>query len=191
MKGVRCSWVDMQRIREALAAGARGDQKRLEHMRCVDHATVSAWKAVCDLMNALEGKCLISNKERFQPSHAAELARHFRKRERNSSRWTEAMKEEIVDWIERVEAEGLTVREVREQLGKASCPVQSQDKGCTPATLQELLDAGQRFGCIYADPPWQYGNQATRAATSNHYQTMPTEEIAALPVKALAADLAH
>ena len=28
-------------------------------------------------------------------------------------------------------------------------------------TLEEL--AGLKFGCIYADPPWQYGNQATRA----------------------------
>ena len=51
--------------------------------------------------------------------------------------------------------------------------------------------AGQKFGCIYADPPWKYGNQSTRGATDLHYQTMTLEEIAALPVANLAADRSH
>lgn len=51
--------------------------------------------------------------------------------------------------------------------------------------------AGQEFGCIYADPPWKYNNQGTRAATSNHYQTMTVDEIAAEPVSDLAADNCH
>ena len=50
---------------------------------------------------------------------------------------------------------------------------------------------GQKFGTIYADPPWQFSNQATRAATRNHYVTMTVEEICALPVAALAAEQAH
>ena len=57
------------------------------------------------------------------------------------------------------------------------------------ADLAEL--AGQQFGCIYADPPWQYSNQGTRAATDNHYPTMPLDDICAMPVKNLAADDAH
>lgn len=47
------------------------------------------------------------------------------------------------------------------------------------------------FGCIYADPPWQYGNQGTRAATDNHYSTMTIADLCAMPVDELAADDAH
>lgn len=50
---------------------------------------------------------------------------------------------------------------------------------------------GRRFGCIYADPPWQYGNQGTRAATDNHYQTMSVAELCQMPIGDLAADDAH
>lgn len=61
-----------------------------------------------------------------------------------------------------------------------------------PSRATELSElAGYSFGCIYADPPWKYGNQGTRAATDNHYQTMSLDEIAALPVASLAADDAH
>jgi len=51
--------------------------------------------------------------------------------------------------------------------------------------------AGQKFGTIYADPPWSYGNQGTRAATGNHYGTMSVADICAMPIKELAADDAH
>jgi hypothetical protein len=43
---------------------------------------------------------------------------------------------------------------------------------CAVSDLQTLAGAGKKFGCIYADPPWRYGNQGTRAATDNHYPTM-------------------
>lgn len=52
----------------------------------------------------------------------------------------------------------------------------------TCRTLAELIELGKRFRCIYADPPWGYGNQATRASTDNHYDTMSVEAIAAEPV---------
>lgn len=61
----------------------------------------------------------------------------------------------------------------------------------TVADLQALAESGRRFGAIYADPPWLYGNQATRASTGNHYGGMTVAEIAALPVARLAADNAH
>lgn len=63
--------------------------------------------------------------------------------------------------------------------------------GCSVDDLQKAADLGVKFGCIYADPPWQYGNQGTRAATDNHYDTMTIEQIAALPIAELAADDAH
>lgn len=50
---------------------------------------------------------------------------------------------------------------------------------------------GHRFGCIYADPPWAYSNQATRASTDNHYCTMSVDDLCAMPISGLAADDAH
>ena len=65
------------------------------------------------------------------------------------------------------------------------------NKTCTVADLNKLIDKGQRFGTIYVDPPWQYGNQGTRACTDDNYVTMTIEDIASLPVGELAAKDAH
>lgn len=59
------------------------------------------------------------------------------------------------------------------------------------ADLPALIERGARYGTVYADPPWAYGNQGTRAATGQHYVTMSVDEIAALPVKDVVLDLAH
>jgi N6-adenosine-specific RNA methylase IME4 len=66
-----------------------------------------------------------------------------------------------------------------------------EQEGCTLADLQSQITKGIKYGCIYADPPWAYGNQSTRAATGNHYVTMSVQDICDLPVKELAADEAH
>lgn len=50
---------------------------------------------------------------------------------------------------------------------------------------------GKKFGCIYADPPWLYGNQGTRSATSNHYDGLTVKQLCELPIKDLAAEDAH
>jgi N6-adenosine-specific RNA methylase IME4 len=57
--------------------------------------------------------------------------------------------------------------------------------------LHALVKEGKTFGTIYADPPWRYRNQGTRASTDKHYPTMTVDEIAALPVAGLAANDAH
>lgn len=62
---------------------------------------------------------------------------------------------------------------------------------CTTADLEALIAEGFRFGTIYADPPWPYGNQGTRAATKRHYDSPSLEWIAALPIAELVADAAH
>ncbi len=64
-------------------------------------------------------------------------------------------------------------------------------KDSTAVSLESLISAGHKFGCIYADPPWSYGNQATRASTDNHYGTMSVDDICALPVGDLADDVAY
>lgn len=57
--------------------------------------------------------------------------------------------------------------------------------------LADLGSQGLKFGTIYADPPWRYDDEDSRGAASHHYATMTVEEIAAMPVGALADDNAH
>lgn len=58
--------------------------------------------------------------------------------------------------------------------------------------LSELVTAGMKFGTIYADPPWRYNNQGTRASTDNHYAgDMSVVEICAMPIGELAAEKSH
>jgi N6-adenosine-specific RNA methylase IME4 len=63
--------------------------------------------------------------------------------------------------------------------------------GTVAPSLESLIASGQRFGTIYADPPWRYRNTRTRGAAERHYPTMSLEEIAALPVAELAAPVAQ
>ncbi len=99
-------------------------------------------------------------------------------------------------FLETAEREGLTRDELRERVrdfraGNALKLVAPPEDGCEVTDLLRLIDNGYRFGTIYADPPWKYDNQATRASTDNHYVTMSVEDIAALPIGKLAADNAH
>lgn len=57
--------------------------------------------------------------------------------------------------------------------------------------LQSLVEMGVRYRTIYADPPWSYSNEASRAAAVNHYQTMSLSDICAEPVSQLIAEDAH
>jgi hypothetical protein len=184
MKGVRCSWADMQKIRQALSNGRRGDQKRLELMRCVDKSTVATWRASSDVLDATDGKVEISQLSHFQPSHAVEIARAFR---RNGKQWSEDTKEQIAGWVRRCEDEALNVRELRRLLREPVRSAPGTKDGCTVAQLDLLAEREERFGTVYADPPWAYDNQATRASTGNHYETMSVDAICELPVGQLAA----
>jgi N6-adenosine-specific RNA methylase IME4 len=56
--------------------------------------------------------------------------------------------------------------------------------------LSVLTRRGCKFCCIYADPPWHY-DRSPRGAASHHYSTMTVEEIAALPIAALAGEVCH
>jgi N6-adenosine-specific RNA methylase IME4 len=54
---------------------------------------------------------------------------------------------------------------------------------------------GRTFQTILADPPWRFTNRTGKMAPEHHrlsrYETMMTEEIANLPVRAIAAEPAH
>jgi N6-adenosine-specific RNA methylase IME4 len=60
---------------------------------------------------------------------------------------------------------------------------------CGRDDLDLMIQRGVKFRTLYADPPWAYDNQGTRGSTDNHYRTMPTAEIAALPIEKLAAEV--
>ena len=62
---------------------------------------------------------------------------------------------------------------------------------CAVSDLYELIKRGKKFSTIYADPPWKYSNQATRSATSNHYDTMTVEDISNLPIPEFTTENAH
>ena len=59
------------------------------------------------------------------------------------------------------------------------------------ADLDMLIREGRRFSTIYADPPWPYSNQGTRAATSKHYPTMSVDSISDEPIPQLLTEQAH
>ncbi len=44
------------------------------------------------------------------------------------------------------------------------------------------------YSLIYADPPWQYGNNASNGAAKDHYETMSMADLKRLPVWALAEE---
>ena len=63
--------------------------------------------------------------------------------------------------------------------------------GTFATDLDVYVRSGKKWGCIYADPPWLYDNQGTRAATGNHYNGMTVDALCELPIGQLAADDAH
>ncbi len=49
------------------------------------------------------------------------------------------------------------------------------------------MTEANKYGIIYADPPWRYEQKSVRGAAEKQYPTMSIEEICALPVADLAA----
>lgn len=47
------------------------------------------------------------------------------------------------------------------------------------------------YATIYADPPWQFKNTASRGAAANHYPTLSVQQLCDLPVADLAAQNSH
>lgn len=52
--------------------------------------------------------------------------------------------------------------------------------------IHDLDSAAGLYRCIYADPPWQYGDAGCEGAAEHEYATMPIDEIKALNVAGLA-----
>ena len=98
----------------------------------------------------------------------------------------------LLDWCEETPKPRST-RELRGEVHRLRAKIgerPSQDT-CRIEDLFALADTGAKFGCIYADPPWLYDNQATRAATGNHYEGLTVEQLCDLPIRDLVANDAH
>jgi N6-adenosine-specific RNA methylase IME4 len=84
------------------------------------------------------------------------------------------------------------LRLVKQQQVKAVSVAVAQQTGDSVVDSLDLLIADEaKFSTIYADPPWPYKNQGTRAATSNHYPTMSVDDICEEPVEQLCRGQAH
>lgn len=113
--------------------------------------------------------------------------------------------------LDHARAEGWSQKELRRrvaQVRNTAKIIGAEDPAstyCKVDSLYRLIEKGVKFGAIYADPPWRYDNQGTRAATGNHYKAeldenevetqpaagMSVDELCALPVRELAGDDAH
>jgi N6-adenosine-specific RNA methylase IME4 len=104
-----------------------------------------------------------------------------------------ATQEEADEILARAVAEKLSRNDLRAEVArlKSTAYLRPNENTCTVSDLNLLIEAGTTFRTIYADPPWLYGNQGTRAATSNHYDGMTVEDICALPIEQLAHEDAH
>lgn len=89
--------------------------------------------------------------------------------------------------------ENQSTREMKAEIGKLKNRVglQPSEETGQVKCLVDAVEAGAKFGTIYADPPWIYDNQGTRAATGNHYEGLTVEQLCELPVRDLASDDAH
>jgi len=116
-----------------------------------------------------------------------------------SSRWQKFAAVSDEKWNEKLMAKEDSVELHTKdffQLAKSEAPKDGMSKPRNEdgnySNFQDIIDLGVKFGTIYADPPWRYSNQGTRAATDNHYDgTMSIDEIKALPVADITADKAH
>lgn len=111
--------------------------------------------------------------------------------------WTHHREAASLPLVERAEvlaraaADGLSTREVKALAKQEKNRVGVKHDTCTTDDLHVLVARGDKFGAIYADPPWVYDNQSTRAAQGNHYGGLSVDELCALPVRELAAKDAH
>lgn len=192
MRGVKCSWKEMARIKQAIAAMERGDGKRYAELKCVEPGTIAKWRRTLEVLPILqEGEMSISTFSHFQPSHAEQISRAFRKSKKPMMEHAG----EILDWVTKCEDEKLTVEDLRLALQKNGDSSIAKSHGLV-TDLQTLVDSEAKFPTIYADPPWQYSNKATRSAVDGdndaaYKSTMTVDEICAEPVSQLVTDKAH
>jgi len=95
------------------------------------------------------------------------------------------------------EQAGIVARGVKEILAKAK-EIRAEKAVVRRAERFQKINAAvaanaplpttKKYPIVYADPPWKFEAGDSDRATENHYPTMGMDEIAALPIGAIAAD---
>ncbi len=88
----------------------------------------------------------------------------------------------------------MSARQSTEPIEHVTDSASHQDRPQLPSIVrdfEQLLSINARFATVYADPPWEYDNQASRGAAANHYRTLNVEAIKSMPVKRLCTENAH
>jgi N6-adenosine-specific RNA methylase IME4 len=120
------------------------------------------------LGNGQRGNPTGANQYEGGNSHASEIP--LSKDDRLRFRQMAAAKTDIVEFIL---AATDTDELARSRLLKATKQTHSP---ALPRT-----NAQGAYGALVVDPPWRYGNAATRGAAEDHYRTMPLSELFKLP----------
>lgn len=138
-----------------------------------------------------------SKKNQSSPSERFSL-KPFGITPNQSSAWQRLAAVPEAEFTRHLRAADLAALTTRKLLGALMVTARrAANQGVKPASgasaedLDALVRRGETFGTIYADPPWLYDNQGTRAATGNHYSGMTVDDVCALPIEKLAAASAH
>lgn len=188
----------MQSFDDTLEVGRALARIRDEQLYKATHKTFSLY---------CESRWSISRRRAYQLIDAAALAENLcttvhklptcERQIRPLSKLPES--EQQIAWIEALEIAGrgtVTAMHVQQAVNRRLNNLANQQEPSREMPQGHVTDDlstlnGQKFGSIYADPPWSYGNQGTRASTDNHYSTMTVDELCDMPIAQLAAEDAH
>jgi len=195
---------EAQTVQEAISVSDVAEAARIYARRVgmsvplINRATEIKLKAERKAGELLSGMEKAKNRH-FSGSNAQPLA-ELGISKTQSSRWQRAAlvpEDKFVNYVQSANQSG---REITSsgllKLANAEAPKNGAKSAhgetgiCTD--LSELVQKGEKFGTIYADPPWRYQNQGTRASTGNHYAgDMSVDEICAMPIAELSAEKCH
>jgi len=91
--------------------------------------------------------------------------------------------EEQDEWLATAENHNWSQRELRRALKDEKRGIERRQLALDAAALG-------KFPVIYADPPWSYSNSGFEGSAEDHYPTMATDAICAMPVEDVATDSA-
>lgn len=122
---------------------------------------------------------------------------------KQSSRWQQVASLDEVEFEEHIrkvcETPGLelTTASVLKLAKRRQAPPKERTSMEPPADcrviedLDSLVATGPKFACLLVDPPWGDTDEAPRAVVADHYPTVTVQQLAALPVRGMAAEHAH
>ena len=91
-----------------------------------------------------------------------------------------------MDLLDRATKDGWSQNRIRHEVGRIQNFV-SPVGGDIAADLQELIAGGRKYRAILVDPPWRIWTDSNkRGGSDRHYHSLPTVDIEALPVAAIA-----